>query len=612
VESRIIRRDQPRFTGARYVKNWISTPKDLQSVAWVEDRCTVTTEAGEGQDGGNVDKITFNQTHGELEHWVLPHFGRSSESSSPIKFAISFDAKVASPATSGSCRAQVAIMGIDWGSTVRWDRRTFSLTDEWQSFGAILDPVTGKDPKGFDLNALAGPRTLTKFSIESPADGVGVPILVENVNLVILKDGDEEKVSLPMASTIGSTLTLAKTAGSTGTWSNATKAATLSNSQFLDFQDSLEVGKTYLCVLERTSGSSCDVRLQNDRTFWQAYSSSLADTSFVKDGPFTFQYEGGVFKLFQRTGSSTYTVNVYEISDEMDIYGTLNANTISASNVITYTEGAKISSNIAVGVVYETNAVTNMLAAEAHRDFRIWTSSGSGLNRYRSEIGVDARPSQGTILEDARSSSARYLSETVTIPLDTSYYTFSIYVRAMYDGTTQVVFPETDKMVTVPARYSDFSLRLTGGVPVGGQLVRIRLQDGALNATATDYNTIFGIDFDNWYLCSVEVQNNGTNDTAEMRFYPSSSGTFTNPGTLSASSVGYSIVDWAQLENSSVRNSPSGIAIPGVTKAAESVSSTLADGPMYNSIPEEVGDITSNVVTFDAVEIYRNITWIKT
>jgi len=608
--------NEPRFTGARYLKNWIATSKDLQSAAWESTDCVVSTEAGGGQDGGNVDKLTFSATNGELATWMLLNFGRSSESSGGIKFAVSFDAKMAGVVTSGRLRASVSVMGVNTGgsgSTQRWAKKGFNVTNSWKTFGGIFDPVIGKDLKGLDLNTAAGARALLKLAFESPPDGVGDPFLIEKVQVVVLKDGDEQKVGEFAETSIGSTLTLAATAGSTGTWVNGTKAMTLDNGEYVDFQDSLDVGKAYLCVLQRDSGNSCDVRLDNDRTFWTAYSKSGADSAFVKDAPFTFYYEGGVVKFSQTSGNGAFTVNMYEISGNLKVSDTLNANTVT-DGVVTYTTGNKISSGIAVGVAVEP-AATQLLSSYANRDFSEWTKSDSSMRLRRGEIGADARPSKGTLIEDRRTGSANYIEYNVTIPDDLLEYTFSCYFRKTRNSSGSVILSsEEGGTVTSPSRYVDVSLKLTGGTTeVGGQLVRSEIA-GSSNATANDYTDLTGINFQLWRSVALGLTNNGTGNTnARIRVYPAPNNTLSSPGTLRAAQTGWVIMDFAQLELGANTEAGSSPLLPGVTRPADAVSTTLADGTLYNSTPENIGDVTTNVWTFDTIPfIYQSITWNQT
>jgi len=613
----LLPQDQARFTGARYVRNWIATPKDLKSVAWKPDGCTVGTEAGGGQDGGDVDKITFDITHGELQHWMLLNFARGSESAKPIKFAISFDAKMAGVVSTGNCRAVIAIMGVDTGSTVRWDRVELALTDSWQSFGAILDPITGKDPKGLHIAAAAGTRTLIKFAIESPSDGLGSPILVENVNVTVLKDLETDKVALPIVSTIGASITLAATVGSTGAWVNGTKTMTLSLQQYVDFQDSLVVGRSYLCVATRVSGNSANVLMEDDRIYWQAYSKSASDTSFVKDAAFTFQYDGGVFKFVQGSANSVYTINIYLVSNELSVFGTVNANTIDAGNRVTYIEGDNIQSNLIQGVGAEINYTgDNLFGTDAHRDLSLWVPSVSGMLGNRHEIGVDARPCHASIIQDRRTSAAAYIEYNITIPDDSKRYVMSMFLRKIFDKDTGAIIHPTEQegVVTPPSRYMDVSMKLTGGSnPVGGQLVRRDVRTGAGNAGSHDYYRLGNTDFTNWWSLNFGLLNNGTGNTnVRIRIYPAANNLATSIGSTTPSKTGYCIVDWFQLEEAEASNGlPTSIAIPGIIRQVDSVTTALTDGILYDAVPTEIGDVTAGAWTFDFSNIWKFLTWIK-
>lgn len=613
--------DMPRFFGGRYVKNWVATPRDLQSVAWETDGATVTTSSGGGQDGGDVDQIEFLTTDGEVRTWFLPHFGRSSEASDTFEFVISFDARMSTVPT-GTCRAVIAIMGVDSGSVVRWDRKEFNLTNEWNSFGAVLDPVLGKDLAGFNLNTPAGARTLVKFAIESPSDGVGSAIRIENVNVVIVKEGDDLKPSLPIASTIGSSMTLVASPGSTGTWDDGTKTMSMTLGQDMNFETSLEIGQSYLCVARRSAGNSANVLMENDRVYWTAYSKISGDQSFVRDAPFTFQYEGGVFKFFQSSQSSEYIVNIYKIDDYMNSYGTENANVINEDGTVTYTEGQQISSNIAVGVGYEKNPGINLLPDNFHRDFSLWTKSHP-MRVRRSEFGMDGRPSHGTMIEDNSIGGAAYIFAVAPITDDTQEYFFSFFIRKTVnpDGTTRhasQLSPAAGGPVTDPSKFLDFKMVLynladpENGNLVDGAQLRVDVATGRMNAPANIYTSIYAVNFQHWTQVTVGLTNNGLgNDTAALVILPCCSRYIdVNVGLPEVEQKGYAIIDWVQLEENTAGQTQSA-TIPGSPRAADVISTTLDDGILYTGTPTEVGDVTSAVFNFDTREIYKNITWVK-
>ncbi len=617
----MVPKDTPRFYGGRYVKNWIATPRDLQSEAWEEDGATVTTEAGEGQDGGNVDKITFDATNGEVHAWMLLHFGRPAESADPIKFAISFDAKMAGVIASGTCRAVISIMGVDNGGVIKWDRKEFNLDGEWASFGAILDPVTGKDPKGFNINDSAGARTLVKFSIESPSDGLGNPILIENVNVVVLKEGDDENVSLPLASSIGSSLTLAATAGSTGAWDNGTKVMTLGQGEYVDFQDSLDIGASYLCVATRTAGNSADVLMEDDRTYWTAYVKTGQENAFVKDAPFTFQYEGGVFKFLQVMQTSGYELNIYKISDFSASYGTENANIIDLdTRRITYVEGQNIASNIYAGAGYEKASAVNMLPVNSHRSFAQWDQLVPILVS-RSEYGVDGRPSHGSVIEDDQVAAAAYITDIVTIPDDDKMYVYSIFIRKTLDADGNPLHPSQFSAaaggpVTPPSEFVDIKLFIYDDAQVNsanwidGNIVRINVGTGALSESGNSYDHKVSIDYQNWWQLQIGLTNNLTgNDRLAVILLPAVAKDSTLAGVQRVDYKGYAIVDWAQVE--AVEGYATSSIIPGEPRQPDSITSPLDDGILTNALQAEVGDLTSNDFDFDERGIFRNITWTK-
>ena len=137
---------------------------------------------------------------------------------------------------------------------------------------------------------------------------------------------------------------------------------------------------------------------------------------------------------------------------------------------------------------------------------------------------------------------------------------------------------------------------------------------GSANATANDYTDLTGTNFQLWRHFTLGLTNNGTGNTnARLRIYPAPNNSLTTPGVLRNAQTGWCIVDFAQLELGTNITSGSSPIVPDTPRVADAVSTTLADGTLYNSTPEVVGDVTTNVWTFDTIPyIYKSITWNQT
>lgn len=598
--------DSPRFVGSRYVHSWAATANDLQSEAWEEDGATVSTEANGGPTGQDTDKITFITTGGELGCWVLPNFGRSSNTADPIKFLIRFKAKMASAST-GSIRVGAAYMGQT--DQNRHDMVTVNLTDEWQDYGCVLDYITGHDLNSLDITVAK--RTLTKILFKSPSGSLGSPVLVEGVGIEILREDYPEIPSELQETDISASLTLAATAGSTGTWDNGTKAMALDNGEYVDFQDSLEIGKTYLMVCRVVTGTAAKFLLDSERIWW--------DGSLVKDAPFTFRYNGGAAKWLNGLDPSTYTVNIYEVEDNVTVYDTEIGNALSSSYILTDGVGAPVGTYFVQGLGYEKTASENLLSADKYRSFYNWTKVGlTGLSdpegkvsSFRGEYGVDGLPCHGTLLQDTMTSTAGYVEETFVIPADTETYSFSLFTRKLFNLTTrlQTILPQYDGQTTLASRFFDIEMIFSGSGTDLTYRKRIDIPRGTIYPVISGV-TVTAIDYTNWMRHGMTADNDGTKTLLTVRIYPAVIDRDTDPDLLSTAvsvdELGYIIIDWAQVETGSVSSAHVG----GDTRATETFASTLDDGDIYDSNSNLLGDITGNVVTFDAdSNIIKNISY---
>jgi len=613
---------EPRFIGSRYVHNWVATPSDLQSEAWEEDYAVVTTDAGAGPSGGNVDRITFSATGGEVACWVLPNFGRASVDAEAIKFAVRFKAKMATVA-SGSFRVAMSLHGATTGLAVPvHDVITVNVTDAWDDYGHVFDFITGQDLNSMNIASSTAQRVLTQLAFISPSGSTGDPVQVTDVQIEILREDYPEVPSETQDGTIGASITLAATAASTGTWDNGTKIMTLDSQEMVDFSDSLEIGKTYLMVCRVTSGFSADVFMDDDRRFWQAYSNAT-ETMFIKDAPFVFRYEGGGVKWKLIGGASgAYVVNIYECSGNQSVYDTEIGNTLNpTTKILTEATGVPVSSAFVEGLAVETVPVENLIDVDEYRSFYNWTRVGltslsdsqGRVSSYRGEYGIDGMQGKGTLLQDARTTSAGYITLTKTIPADTNEYTFAFFTRKLFDALgDQQIFPErTDHLTTPASERIDviFTLK-NGSSSIGGERIRINVITGGMVPwyTATDYNKALAINYTNWWRHGLSLVNDGTMTSLEIRIYPAANDV---GGTaVDASVQGYAIIDWAQAEEELGTFTGSGLVVGGETRGAESLTTALADGDLYNSLSEVIGDVTGGAFQFDQTDtIVKNITW---
>jgi len=615
--------DTPRFGGSRYVLNWVAQPNDLQGVAWEEDGAAVTTEVAGGPTGGDTDKITFTTTGGDVRCWLLPHFGRSAQTSDPMKFVVRFKGKMASVA-SGSFRLVMALMGNTSESPAVHRAKTVSLDDDWQDYGFVFDMNTGIDDNSYDLTNSDEKRTLTGLMFKSPSGATGDPILIEGVQIEPLREGYPEIPSELQSGSIGASLTLAATSGSTGTWDNGTKAMTLDNEEYVDFKDSLEIGKSYLVVAERTGGSSADVIMREALLYWEA-NLNISDPKFVKDAPFVIRYEGGNLRFRLSGGaSSAYTVNIYECTDNESVYDTELGNSL-VGTTLTDGTGAPVSSLFSDGLVIENVAVTNLIPFSQYRSFYNWTKVGltgsydvlGKVSSYRGEYGIDGLPNMGTALQDRKTNSSGYVKLNITIPADTNEYTFSWFTRKVFDAAgDQQYTPEYDNLSTNPSEWLDVVCTMSNdaGDSHGGDRVRIEIKNGHLRPdsleSVTDYSGRTLLDLQDWWYHALSLTNDGTMTDFEIQIYPAAGNTNTQSPTANASLRGWVVIDWAQLEKEVGTFTASGPVVGGETRSAEALSTALADGTLYDQNSNEIGDVDGGVFAYDQVDtVYKNVLW---
>ena len=617
--------NEPRFIGSRYVRSWSATPNDLQSVAWETDNVAVATEAGAGPSGEDVDKVTFTATGGELYCWLLPHFLRPSANSDPMKFVVRFKAKMES-ASSGTFRVGAAYMGY----TDLSDRRDFvtiTATDEWLDFGCVLDYITGGNAASHDVTVIA--RALVKILFKSPSGSTGAPVLIKDVQVEPLREGYPEVPSEFQDSSIGASMVLAATAGSTGSWTDGTKVMELANGEFVDFQDSLEIGKSYLMICRVTGGNGSNFLMGADNIYWKFDGD---ETSPLVDAPFVFQYEGGVVKWLNSLDASTYTVNIYEVEDNWSVYDTEIGNTLSGS-LLTDGVGVPVATYFAQGLGLEQHSSANLIPDYYYRAFYRWDRIGlTGLSdndgrvsSFMGEYGVDGFPCHGTLLQDAQSISMGRIELSFAIPADTEMYTFSWFTRKIFNRTTgaQVVQPQYDNITTPSSRFLDIVMTMKNGVDpdLGGERLRLNIQKGTLYryfAAYPDspYTYMQAIDYTNWWRHEVSLTNDGTYTEIEIQIYPASASSAAKASpdsqilSTSPTDKGYVIIDWAQLELDGGLVGASAPIVGGVTRGIESMTTALVDGDLYDENSNLIGEVNGGAFSLDAVdEITKNVLW---
>lgn len=596
--------DMARFIGARYPLNWIASASDLQSVAWEANLAALSDSVAGGPAGEDVDKITWAAVGGDVVTYMLPDFGRALRTSDNMKGVLSFKARMDTESV-GSIRVKCSIAG---GTAAK---QTINLTDEWQNFAAFFDLATDLNDTGAYVLNVIPKRTLTKVGFESPSGSLGSPVRITDVQFEFFHEGAAELPSELQDSSIGASMTLAATSGSTGTWDNGTKAMTLDSGEYVDFQDSLVPGATYLCVLARTSGESVDVLMREDQLFWQAYRNGLQDVAFVADGPFTFRYSGGPFKLRLTDGaSSAYTVNIYPVSGNISAKVFENASRVNGlTKVLTYDNGPPIAADLVLGLAAEPIAGTNLVDNSRYRNFRNWTRRNSAF-AYNGEYGIDGLPSRACTLEDRRTDRQAYFEYTATIPDDSNAHSLTLYVRKTYDQNgVQQVFPQYSSTQGLPSQFMDIELAYIGGTTELGTVDRLRV--GLIDETYaangnSDYDTAYRIDLGDWWMFVIKMTNNSSgNDTARIRIYPASANDLDSSGK-SNGSTGWVIVDWAQLE-SGVASSP---ILGGETRAADVITTGLDDGFLYSPAGTQIGSVTSGSWDYDANGVYRSTRWL--
>lgn len=648
--------DEPRFTGVRHIDNWCATPSDLTSVGWVATDVTVTTDAGEGPTGGDVNRLSFDVTGGKVACFVLPSFGRSSTSSDSIKVAVSFKGRTV--AGTEDVRVYCSFMGktgLDVHDVVQ-----VGLDAQWQQYGAVLD-VT-KDGNSNSSLILGGdsPKTLMEIAFASPSGSAGSDIQITEVMVEVLRGTDEETISPEVQNgTIGASMVL--TATGTGTWVDGTKTLTLAViGQYVDFGGNLEIGKSYLVHPRLTSGGAADIRMQNEVTVWAAGSPS--DDLYLQDAPFVFQYEGGILKFVLTEGSSAvYSLDIYEMTGNTAISKYRNLTVVTEGGVLV---GAiadppiPLHSKSLRGVVREA-ASANAVTFSAFRSFSTWDAvglTGEAFNYcanpvLQSEYGIDAWPSRGTLMQGASAITDGYIQRDFTVPADNNAHDFGLWVGKslnfvknvgqdpiegfpVYEGSTileQTIFPQgNDIDITVPlSRYIDFEVELTGGATeVTAGRIRMDIAFGYIISTdrylmAPPFN-IQVHKVGGWYHVVITIKNNGLNDNLRVRVHPASTqakstvGPNVDPSEVDPTATGWVIIDWAQLEDS-VGNLYEGESVNtpivgGETRAVEDFTSALSDGDYYRSQGmEHVAALTANNVIWDVPDgIYRNLLFSNT
>jgi hypothetical protein len=595
----------PRYHGVRWVENWVATASDLTTVEWVDTDCTVTTDAGAGPAGEDVQRLSFDTTGGKLAKFILPSFGRASRDADEIKVAVSFKGKGVSG--TASVRVYASVAGKTNLSSPVHDQDQITLTGSWATYSAILSVAkSGNDEDALTLDD-EYPKTLIEIAFVSPSGSAGSAIQITDVQVEVLRANHEEVAHAIQDTSIGASMVLSATG--TGTWVDATKTMTLATvSQSVDFGANLEIGKTYLVHARLQSGDAADVRMQNELTVWAAGLPS--DDLYLQDAPFTFQYDGGVLKFVLMDGSSAvYLVDIYEVSGNRNAY-------------CTDSSAEPISSGILLGTAREIEA-ENLITYPFFRTFRSWDMVGmSGVDAndcrnpvFQSEYGIDGWPARGTILQGASKVSDGFIQREITIPQTVETYDMTFWVRRTFDVEgNQIVTPQHND-VTVPiSRYVDFEADLTGGTSsIGGGRTRLDLVDGSF-VKEEGYGYTLGIfEWNEWYMVVIQLTNDGLHDTFRIRVHPASADV-ADPATVDVTQQGWAIIDWAQFEVAAGTYIGSSPVIGGETRVDEDFGSALPDGYFYRiSDMQQVATLTGGSLTWtDDDGVYKNLLYSTT
>ena len=617
----------PRFHGVRYVENWCPTAYDLTSPAWIDTNCTVTTDAGAGPIGQDVERLAFTATGGKLACYLLPSFGRASTAADSIKVAVSFLGRGVS--TDQSVRVVASFCGKTNLDPPVHDIVQVSMDTTWQTYGAVLD-ITKEGNATYPM-ALdrAYPKTLMEIAFMSPSGSTGGDIQITDVQIQILRWTDDELPTPAEKSLIGASMTLSGTG--TGLWVDGTKTMTLASvGQSIDFGGNLETGKTYLVHPRLQSGSACDIRMQNDVTVWAAGLPS--DDLYVQDAPFTFQYDGGVLKFVLMAGiSAVYLIDIYEVSNNRGVYCYENEYSIEAGGALV----ASVENPVAVqsgtldGVAREI-ASTNQIPYVFFRTFSAWDQSGlTGVDAaacrnpvYQSEYGIDGWPSRATLLQGASRVTDGFIQRLFTIPQVSGAQDFTMWIRRTLDVDGTPLYTPQFNDVNVPvSRYVDFEAELVGGLSdISSGRVRLDIQNiSFVGATSNPNYTLRIHKWDNWYHIVISLTNDGTHNQFRVRVYPASAND-PDPAVIDVTQQGWVVIDWAQFENKGGTFFGSSPIIGGATRALEDFTSGLPDGDFYEttivmSLSQDghVAALTTGDVIWDRDDgVYKNLLYSTT
>jgi len=611
--------NQPRFHGIRYIENWVATPSDLASVAWVADDVTVTLDSEEGPFGSDTNRLTFGSTGAKVSMFVLPSFGRAGVASDSIKLAVSWKGRV--PSGAGSVRVRAAFMGKATLDPPVHDIVQVAMDGDWDMYGVILDVTKdGNSTTSLTLNRVDA-RTLIEVAFISPSGSAGVPVQITDVQVEILRHTDEPTISPErMDGTIGASMTLSATG--TGSWVNGTKTMTLASiGQFVNFAGSLTIGKTYLVNARLQSGNAADIRMQNDVTVWAA--GDPGDDLYLEDAPFTFQYDGGKLEFALVSGSSSvYLVDIYEVSGDRSWSGYENLYLVGDNGRLEYSPTLPIplTSGSLDGVAREL-ASENLIPYAYFRTFRIWDSFGlastgaGGCAKpvFQSEYGIDGWPARATILQGTSRIADGFIQRLFTVPSAPGVYDFQVRVRRTLDEDgVQIVTPQHDNVTVPVSRYIDLEAELTGGAStIGGNRIRIDLQSASFTTETGEYGLQTGIavfKLDDWFLVNLSLTNDGLHDGFRVRIYPAS-GNVPDANVIDITHQGWVIIDWAQFEAGVGNFGGSSPMVGATTRAIEEFTSGLADGDYYLAAGNvHIAELVSGDVVWDVPEgVYKNV-----
>ena len=567
--------------------NLLTYSEDFSASAWSKTATTVTANAAVAPDGTQTaDKISHTSTSAEFRQTPTTVSGAGYVNGIFIKYidhqwfrinldgtSFWFDVQNGVIGTDNTSGASVTALSDDWWyvtAPITAPDTSFSLLYYMVSANNSTTEVSGTSAYIWGAHLY---RSDLGGMADVPADDRVIPSATKYVRTAgrvigseLVTNGTFDTDTSGWTAILGASLSLS--GGGVRVEEDGVDGSTGRAYQII----TTEVGKVYrLSVDLVATNDNFEVYVNTSTNFGGAIASSSTETTAQT---VELYFVATATSTYIILGAGTSTAGAYATYDNISVKE-IDVNPAQARYLPRRGHHAYNGSQwVNKGLLHESESRTNLI--DHSQDISSWATNGSG--NVTKTSSNDVSPDGGLNAYDVEDTGTGddFVYRNISISANTSYYTFSIFVRK----------------TTSDSHYLNLAVYLSGGTAKYKQAT-FDTNNGEF--TSGDFDSTTVQDCGLWWRASVTTSNNGTNTQVQTRIYPA----FNTDGSYTKvqATTGLKTVYGAQLEEGSTPSSYIPTSGSTVTRAAETLTIPAANLPWPEPvvIGEEIWVASINV-----------------